>query len=144
MPIPTKLRYLFVATFQDGSEIRQAPEDISALNSQRSAFYDVLERVRQGIPVTYFELQDLDGIPRHAVDLRSGLFLSEGRILDIQPCQSPLPPGGRFELIYYRDRSATMTVRGGETVGATDTHRYRIGWNCSIAGQQFTQTLIVD
>ena len=56
----TNLAYLFTCRFQDGTVLRQTQDDVSQVDSARSAFYDVVQRLAE---VETFTLTKQDGRP---------------------------------------------------------------------------------
>ncbi len=70
------LKYLFTAKYDDGTILQQTQEDISSIDSNRSAFYDVLQLIESGKKLTIFELSDTVNV--FAVDLQTGKFSING------------------------------------------------------------------
>jgi hypothetical protein len=134
------LKYRFSAFFEDGSDIRQGPDDVSKLDPAKSAFFDVASKTDS--PLQVFEL--CDGRNQFMVDLVDGHFEVNGITVWLQPIATDtIPPGGRYELIYFRDHRHQLTV--GDTVQEL-SHQiaYRIGWKYAAPdGQTFTQCMVV-
>lgn len=81
----------------------------------------------------------------YAVDLDTGLFEIGQEWWNLQPSSSPIPQGGEYELIYFRDHEAKLTVNSeGEILTTSDTHKYRIGWHYRLGDRTWTQTLVVN
>ena len=62
----TNLAYLFTCRFQDGTVLRQTQDDVSQVDSARSAFYDVVQRLAE---VETFTLTKQDGRPQYHLRL---------------------------------------------------------------------------
>lgn len=130
-----QLKYLFIALMKDGSLIEQAPEDVSAFDTQRSMFYDVAQRLDE---VQSFALLGEGHI--YLVDLRDGHFEVDDVPFSVQPVEHPtMLPGGKFTLVYWRDHRHTLC---GEV--ATHDVRYRFGWRYTDPkGQEYVQTMVI-
>lgn len=71
------MKYLFTASFKDGSIIKQTQEDVSVIAPPKSAFYDILEKQKES-PLVIFTLEDFQGGKTYQVNLESGEFFVNG------------------------------------------------------------------
>lgn len=145
------LAWLFQANFRDGTFIQQTPEDVSALDPGRSAFYDVLQRTDE---LVSFGLFQPDSPYTVAVDITTGHFEINGFPIMPQPVSGPvIPAGGRFELLYFRDHQQDLvqTVTIGEDGEPVEVKRekgehrisYRLGWKYTHGTREWVQTIVV-
>ena len=135
------LRYLFVAKLKDGSIIEQPPDDASLIDSTRSAYYDVSQRLDD---VIAFALHDDKNY--YAVDLRDGHFEINGVPFSAQPVATPtINEGGKFRLLYYRDHQQELIMgMDGSMKPGEHTHQYRMGWEYfDPSGKSYVQTIVV-
>lgn len=121
-----RLQYVFRCRFRDGTWIFQTPEDVSATDPTRSAFYDVAQRISE---VEFFSITN--GRETLAVDLRDGRFEVNGVKFSAGNPASPIPDGTAFELVYYRRRREHFTA-GLEHVGSDCD--YCFGWKAEFNG----------
>jgi hypothetical protein len=131
-----ELAYLFECHFVDGTMIQQTPDDISKLDSARSAFYDVSQRIDE---VIVFGLVNDDHT--YVVDLRDGHFEIDGVPFDISG-QDELPAGTSYRLIYFR--RVVHTITQGFVNMTDSTVKYHIGWQATVDGKNFQQTISVS
>jgi hypothetical protein len=136
------LKYLFVATFEDGSTIEQTPDDKSAIDPEkRSQFFDVL-RYGETSPIVRFELFENVGEfsskppMRYAVDLRDGHF----ELCDV-PFQMHEEPVSDLRLIFFRNHKHTFNQfheeRSHEVV-------YRTGWQTTKDGEIYQRVMQIS
>lgn len=140
-----KLDYLFRAEFSDGSSIKQNQEDTSSLVPTKSQYYDVLQKEDK---LVRFALVCADDPSYEAasVDLTTGQFTFEGA--EVPYCDpsagaidavlhgtEPIP----FRLIYFR-RVYQHRIMGEEVSCTSETH-YFIGWQLTVDGTCYKQTL---
>ena len=134
---PSRLDYLFVSDFKDGSRYFQTPADASVVHPlTRSAFFDVCQRLED---VKQFTLVDRHNQHEHTVFLEDGHFKTDGRII---PC--PRSDLINFRLIYVR----RCQIPQGMNVYEVD-HEYNrvvayfIGWQANQirTGQNFQMLL---
>jgi hypothetical protein len=126
------LAYLFTCCLKDGTCIQQTQADVSASDSTRSAFYDVLQRIDE---VETFRLTD--GSHTYLVDLRDGHFEVDGVRFNAQ--SDELPGTAEYRLIYFH-RHCHQVV-GGQMQG--DLIEYYIGWQATIDGKNYKQMISV-
>lgn len=134
------LKYLFTATYSDGSTFTQNAEDKSAIDPvKRSAFYDV-----DHSKLVTFSLQG-EG-HSYLVDLRTGHFEIDGVI---QPSTTKKPIEN-LRLIYYRQHTHTFKLGGqipGAEGGEAKTREldhsvvYVIGWQCTVDGENCQEVI---
>jgi len=126
------LDYLFECRFSDGTILKQTQADVSTTDVTKSAFYDVL----QGVPVVF---SISNGTHLYTVDLGDGHFEIDGIRFFIHGNR---PEGDcTYRLIYFR-RHHHNTSQGG---GRSHSVEYHIGWQTTIAGENYQQTIsLVD
>lgn len=139
----TALRYLFIAVFDDSTQFVQNSEDISDDDPTKSCYYDLLQLCKSK-NLTCFAL--ISDNKCYSVDLVTGKFeIDEGIWVDFQPSSAPIPKGGKFELIYFRDHEATIGISSdGEVLEERDTHKYRFGWHYRLGDKVWTQTMVIE
>lgn len=127
------LKYLFRATFNDGTVYEQSPDDRAKFHDRGSAFTDVMDRIAE---VRLFSLHDDNPGPLLMVDLADGHFEVDGiRIYAQDPSVTP-PPGTRYSLLYFRRRTLTTS---GESV----PDEYHIGTFFELDGETHRYTLAI-
>ena len=89
------LKYLFTVKYSDGSIFEQNPEDVSQIDPQKSAFYDVLESGKQ---VEIFSLSD--GVNTYSINLKNAKFYLNNKAF-IFPDKLP-QRGDVMELVFFR------------------------------------------
>lgn len=140
MPEPLKLKYLFIAEYEDGSTHEQTPEDKSKIEpDKRSEYFDVLQ---SGKKVIRFSLVG-DG-NRLTVDLLDGTFTLNGVRFLAESIKLPIKP--EFELLFYRqhthDFNAQYQGEVQKSIKETDHFvEYFIGWKCNISGKEYAQKI---
>jgi nitrite reductase/ring-hydroxylating ferredoxin subunit len=124
------LKYLFTATYRDGSELVQTPEDRSTKEPEtRSAYFDIdHERLAT------FSLQG-DG-HTYLVDLRDGHFEVDG-----VPFWMHDEELAGFRLVFFRRHKHSFNQRTGEELSHDVV--YRVGWQCTVGGKNYQQVLQV-
>lgn len=144
------LKYLFTCRLKDGTIITQNPEDVSPTNPEKSAFYDVAQRLDE---VEVFSLvlvspgkpiePGIDYVMFH-VDLHDGTFVSSDRgnytMFTAQDPSAPvLPAETKYRLVYFR--RVRLHFNGHlEQVGKEI--EYHIGWQTTDAeGKNRQQTI---
>lgn len=100
------LKYLFTATFTDGSVIKQTKEDVSKVDPKRSAFYDVLNSKKE---IRSFTLRRL--FDNWSVDLKTGMFTHNGFKFQLEENLKP----GKRTLEFFRQHQHDMNREGHET-----------------------------
>lgn len=131
-------KYLFEATFKDGTIFKQTKEDISATDPKRNCFYDIAKRINE---LKLFSLiEQIPIFPKcYIVNLIDGSFEINGcqiqlgwnNLLD-NPPDIAIPP---FKLIYYtqvkQHTKITYQLKTGKILkhepAGTD-RIYFIGW----------------
>lgn len=135
-----ELKYLFFAVFTDGTRFFQNAIDQSAIDPKKSSYYDLLVQVRSGKRIKRFFLKSQT--EQHSVDLEDGSFVLNGTRVNPQPTSAPIPPGGEYELIYFRDRTETINVGTRER---TQDTKFRFGWKYTFPdGKYLLQTVVLD
>lgn len=139
-------RWLFIAHFEDGSEIVQEADDKSKTRTDGtgSSFTDVLEIAKRK-KLMAFTLRSVAGNAGHVtVDLVSGNFVVNGVPVcahnqNFEPHRYPL------ELVYFRETRAeqTQTVKGDIVSARHYVNRYFIGWKTTVNGKDKQVTLAV-
>ena len=141
------LRWLFVATFEDGSTVEQTQEDVSK-DGTASAYKDVLDRKDE---LASFGLHHIDGSQYVVVDLKKGYFIVNGvpLVAHNQYFEADRYP---LELVYFRETRAHQdviaTVQEDGSIGVGDPHnrinyvnRYFLGWKTTVNGKEKQTTL---
>lgn len=130
------LKYLFTATFADGTTIEQTPEDRSAIDPEkRSQFFDVLERSKSVKLVAFV----LKGEGReYGVDLRDGHFEIDG--VPFVMHEAPIPA---FELIFFRRHTHTFHQGREKNTELAHDVVYRIGWK-ALHDQNYQRVMQID
>ena len=127
-----RLKYLFVAHFEDGQIYQQTLEDVSQLvvpteERNASAFTDVLELCKQKKLLTFSLVGEGHN---YTVDLRDGHFE-----IDSIPFVSHEEDFiKQFNLLFYRQHQHDFTPEG-----KTLAHRvkYVIGWESTVNGKNY-------
>jgi hypothetical protein len=147
-------RWLFVATFKDGSVFSQTQEDISLTRTDGtgSAFTDVREYMESGNALEKFELVNDAEKQVASVDMTTGAFIINGVPFHahnqyFEPEKYPL------KLIYFRetrvDQNVNATIQedmsiDSQVVGTRHyVNRYFIGWETLVNGQNKQSTIAV-
>lgn len=117
------LKYLFTVKFKDGKILSQQEDDISAINPEKSSFFDVLEEERAGNPPVVFCIAD--GTNDYLVDLEDGHFEANGVKFYVNDRTKPV---FNRRLIYFR-RNVIDFTQYLEQVNRTIT--YKIGWQAN-------------
>lgn len=107
------LKYLFTAEYKDGTLFTQNPEDVSAVDPKRSAFFDVKHDQLIGFVLS-------DGKNTFGVDLTDGHFEINGVPFFLHETEMR-----DFKLFFFRRHSHTFSSDGAEQ---THTITYRLGW----------------
>src|ERR1043165_5206228 len=128
--------YLFVASFEDGTQIFQDETDISRINPEKSQFFDVLEKEKESKLISFVLLGQ--GAP-FGVDLRDGHFeVAEVPFFLHRNDRQQL---SEFRIIYFRNLKHEINPVSGEMVSFLG---YTIGWQTTFEGkniQKFIKTL---
>lgn len=116
------LKYLFTATFADGSMIVQTPEDKSLIDPEkRSQFYDVLQMAERQQLISFV----LKGEGReYGVDLRDGHFEIDGVAFRMHEDDTL----GGFKLIFFRQHTHSFLQTREKDTEVSHDVVYRMGW----------------
>lgn len=113
--MPYALKFLFLAEYADGS-ITQTPEDVSANDPRRSAFFDV-----DPSRVVRFNLRPADlPYPVASVDLRTGIFRVGDDFFSLED-DGAIPTTDR-RLVYFRRHYHTFGYSGDDGLGEERSH----------------------
>lgn len=149
------LKYLFRAYFEDGHIIDQSFDDKSGLDSQKSAFYDVLEYEKKN-PLKVFCLFNYEPGSKsfqdcYKVDLRTGLFSMNlgGAYKEFNIADQNFVPTEPLRLIYFRENRIEQNVK--KESGKPDEvieqrmyiNRYFIGWQTTVDGKNVQRTIAI-
>lgn len=129
----------FVATYADGRQVFQTPEDVSQHTPGKNAFFDVLNCEEQ--PVSFVIRNEEHSF---GVDLRDGHFECNG-----VPFFQHRPEHKKyrdFKLVYWRITDQLMEINT-ETQERTPIGArvagYVIGWECQHDGERVERTFNV-
>lgn len=144
-----KLKYLWIAKFEDGTLFKQNPEDKSMMEEGRNCYFDLLQLIKDGQSLRSFSLKSDDDLV--TVDLKTGLFYVNGLALLLESDKLPSYPG-KFNLIWYNQVSVdtkvdydTKTKEILKASGVKNEYReYFIGWQCNINGKNYQQKIAVS
>jgi len=130
-----KLKYLFRAVFNDGTELSQLPDDTNP-NGPGSSFTYLLDEEKKHGGIAAFSLEG-EGTTA-SVNLKDGTFAINGVVFGAH-AQDWEPTDLR--LIYFRE--VKQHIYGGEIVGS-ETSRHFIGWQYTDpAGRNRQQTIFI-
>jgi hypothetical protein len=119
------LKYLFTAEYDDKTIFQQTQDDISKINPEKSAFYDI-DHSR----LKYFELKDVTQDYYAGVDLTDGSFWINGITFSLH---EDLPIKD-LRLIYFRRNKLHFNI-GYELMDKQTT--YLLGWQCTIDNKNY-------
>lgn len=127
------LNYLFLARFHDGTSIQQTAADVSVIQSGKSAFFDVEQRISE---VDTFTIAN--GPRNFSVDLKDGSFRMNGVRFQVGDPFKRVPEGER-ELIYFRRRTEHYAL---DRALKSEECEHHLGWR--IKGKTYAVTICVD
>lgn len=129
------LKYHFIALFEDGSFLTQNEDDVSRIDPTRSAFYDVFQRKDE---VVVFALRNMD--TELKVDLGTGLFELNGMPFRASNPSEQLPPETKYRLVFFRRHQHIRNLGNSE-----ESHNieYHIGWQATVNGKNYQQTIAI-
>ena len=127
--------YLFEAVFNDGTSIKQNPEDESTITPGKNCFYDVLQRIADVVTFTISNDENTA-----TVYLKTGLFELNGVTFAASNPSQQFPHDTQFRLIYFR-RITHSYGAGIEHGMHTANH---IGWQTTVDGTNHQQTIALD
>lgn len=135
------LKYLFSATFKDGTVIKQTQKDESATTLGKNCFYDVLQRMSEVVKFELVEDNWLSG-KKVSIDLLTGLFTVGGvEFIASDPSLiSNLRDVEGFRLVYFKRHRHTLT-NGVETNHEIE---YHLGWQTTLDGKNYQQTIALS
>jgi hypothetical protein len=130
------LKYLFTATFEDGTYVQQTEQDISPTNPEKSPFWDVLQN-----PAKLIKFELSNGHEYYAVNLLNGEFN-----IRLHGSNSIFPAPKEqltdFRVIYFRRTTLSFNLAFQQNGQAAI--EYHIGWQANDAnGKNVQQTLVV-
>lgn len=141
------LKYRYSVEFVDGSTFDQPKDDVSTINPQKSAFYDVLQ---SKVKVKRFTLKRL--LERYSVDLSTGIFKLNGVEVIPEPIVDKKTGRELFvterKLIWYmsvqKHMTATYSKDTNKVFGIKDAGEERtffFGWETTIKGRKYKRIL---
>lgn len=133
------LKYLFTAEFKDGTWYRQSSDDSPRIADHGSSFTDITSRLDD---ISSFNLTSVaDPSQFVAVDLRNSSFVVNGlRFTAQDPSRMP-PTGAVFHLVYFRQVTRSLnTLIKEEAVQVV----YHIGWQTTVDGEEYRQTIALE
>lgn len=135
------MKYLFRATFDDGTELEQLEDDSSMLApGSKSSFYDVLETSKKK-RLSSFDLITRPDTVVASVDHRTGLFTIPGVGFAVPGCA--LPPGFSWiegdpdQGCYFRPTRVSINVDSGEELAREV--RFAIGTKAQAGVRNFLE-----
>lgn len=126
--------YLFIATFEDGTQIFQDENDTSSLIPTKSQFYDVMEKSKDS-PLKCMVLVG-DGLPTFGVDLEDGHFEVNG--VGFYQHRVDRDELSDFRIIYYRNVRRDLDQSSGHEVV---TIGYTLGWQTEYEGKNIQKII---
>jgi hypothetical protein len=144
-----RFSFLFTAEFEDGHIIEQTEQDVSTIDPERSAFYDVLSYPS---PLVRFTLGG-DGVS-YGVDLTTGHFILDG-VREIRPFHPSELPFVNMQIFYARTVQQKLEV----TSKVNDKHEseitgiapqeghivfYYLGWTATSHGKEVRHIITID
>jgi len=139
-----KLAYLFTAYFEDGSTIKQTFEDVSILDSKRSAFYDVKQRDKE--PVLFVLTKVSDG-SRYSVYLKTGQFHVQNLGIPDAKFFVEIPPRPTSEvplrIVFFRRHWHQFNVGKGGARAISHELAYCIGWQCTYEEKNYQAKIML-
>lgn len=142
-----ELKYLWTATFEDGTEIVEPADDryskLAEGEDGPSAFRDVLDKQEQSKLVT-FHLTNVETGDKIGVDLETGQFAINGVAFDAHE-QNLDAAHKELQIVFHREVREDTVARQTDLSTVSKTHyinRYFIGWQ--VKGENITQTVAVS
>lgn len=145
-----KLKYLFTATYKDGSVYQQTPEDKSIKDPEkRNCFFDL-----DVSKLAKFTLKEVGGGlfkkgNEFSVDLIDGHFEVNG-VSFYMPQEVKTPMNG-FKLIYFINNQihtdVTYEKKSGDVVNTGNQRherRWLIGWQCTVEGKNYQEVMQIE
>src|ERR1044071_2818634 len=111
------LSYLFTAVFRDGSCVAQTPEDVSAIDPTRSAFYDVAQRLDD---VLLFAVKNASHL--YEVELGTGNSTIDGIEFHAGDPSVQLPTDTKYRLVYFRRHTHPFNPQYEEQAHTIEYH----------------------
>jgi hypothetical protein len=138
-----ELKYLFTAIFSDGSFIIQEPSDVSKIDPTKSQFYDV--KLREDDLIEFVLYSSVDD---HTISVRldTGTFMASNNslnnpvIFSAGDLRNNFPPDTKYRIIFLRRHTHTFS---SDNIELGHDVEYIIGWQCTVDGKNFQQTMIV-
>jgi len=151
------LKYRFGCKFADGSTFTAPDDDMHPVLPGRNAFYELLQKDRDGNPIQApegnwllprFDIREFwvegEGV-RCKVDLRTGRFKLQGAEFIDRNLITP-PPGATLHLVWFRRHRVHQNAGlDGQAVGPSweSPIEYHLGWRCYVDGRRHEQTVIL-
>lgn len=135
------MAFQFEAHLSNGEVYQQNPKDQSITTEGRNCFYDIMQRIDE---VEVFGLFSDDCPETWAVDLRDGHFQHNGIPFQAGDPSLEVPVDEKRRLIYFKRH--THTVQLGTALPEELAHSitYHIGWQVTIDGKNYKQTISVQ
>lgn len=115
-----ELKYLFQATYKDGSTYTQNPEDVSVSDPLKSCFFDI----KQDELRSFFVFNDDH---TYSVNLEDGHFEVDGVPFFMHEDRSLTD----FRLIFWRQHTHDFLVGREKEEQTRHEIVYRMGWQCT-------------
>lgn len=127
------LKYLFQATYNDGTIYQQTPEDVSRTDPKKSCYYDVDQEKLK----VFFLYNDEH---TYSVNLQDGhfevdnvpfFFHEENNLKD-------------FKLIFFRQHTHSFIVNQEKNSEISHMIVYRMGWQCTVNGKNYQKVMQIN
>jgi len=129
------LKYHFHVQFKDGTTYAQSADDSPRISASGSAFTDIKDRLDEITHFSLYQESDLACL----VDLTDGHFEVAGIPIQVQDPSVNFPGDTVYRLIYFR---RIVRTRTGD-VDQLDSVQYHIGWQTTLDGKNYQQTIAV-
>lgn len=144
-----KLKYLFTATFQDGTVIQQDEQDKSPNDPEgkKSQFWDVLEYEKHSPLIKFSLKKKILGLAANeaSVDLLTGKFSINGTEFDVADQNFVITQPLR--IVYFRETQKQQDVHVKTHTVIEERHfinRYFIGWQTTWLGKNYQCAIGID
>lgn len=133
------LKFLFEASYKDGTIYTQGAEDSSLFVKDKNAFFDIFYQPFKPLEeLVEFKLLNTETQDTYSVNLKSGMFSVNGLRFEVG---EPLPdPRAERRLIFFKRHFHNFNIGMEEK---SHDIQYHIGWQATIKGKNYQQTINV-